>query len=139
MKLTNNKKMIRLTIARNTAEAAFAATKKALEAAKKTLKEAEMAHNQAKAVYLTVVDAENEINNLIYVEPGDDVEKDLNSFFNSSGEAQSHIKLNNYIALRKRVPMITFFLCLKIGSLKPPGVPMSVLCGQKAAHFGLPL
>ena len=58
MKLTNDKKMIRLTIARNTAEAAFAATKKALEAAKETLKEAEMAHNQAKAVYLTVVDAE---------------------------------------------------------------------------------
>ena len=51
--------MIRLTttIAHNTAEADFAATKKALDAAKKTLKEAEMAHNQAKAVYLTV-DAE---------------------------------------------------------------------------------
>ena len=87
---------MRLIIARNTAEATFAATKKALKAAKKTLEEAEIAHNQAKAVYLAVVDAEKEINNnFIYVEPGDVIEEDPDpdSFFKFTGEAQSHVKL----------------------------------------------
>ena len=76
--------MIRLTIARNSAEAAFSESKKALEAAKKTLLEAEKAHNKAKAVYLALLDAEKEINNNIYVETGDEVEEDPNFvLFNS--------------------------------------------------------
>ena len=90
--------MIRLTIARNSAEAAFSATKKALEAAKKTLLEAEKAHNQAKAVYLALLDAEKEINNNIYVETGHEVEVDPNFiFFNSKQKdtgISQEVKLN---------------------------------------------